>query len=188
MSQFSLCYKSHVVLAYSGLVKVASVRTDFQTIDVFDVAKTNALENVYDNRPNRNVYLDGAHQSSLLSEAVYHEALVHPGLFAHANPKRVAIIGGGECATLREVLKHKTVEEAIMIEIDEMMVNESRKYMPEWSDCGDIEGSTSWCVDDSRANMYYEDALAWFVDRYSEGESKIEESPGQIDVIIMDAL
>jgi spermidine synthase len=51
---------------------------------------------------------------------MYHEALVHPALFSHSNPKRVAIIGGGEGATLREVLKHNTVSEAIMIEIDEV--------------------------------------------------------------------
>ena len=43
-------------------------------------------------------------------------------MFAHRNPKRVAIIGGGEGATLREVLKHKTVEKVVMIEIDKVMV------------------------------------------------------------------
>ncbi len=117
-------------------------------------------------------------------EAAYHEALVHPAMFAHEAPKRVAIIGGGEGATLREVLKHNTVEEAIMIEIDEKMVNVSRQYIPEWSDCSDLEGSANWCVDDPRSTMYYEDALAWFMNRYSNGNSTAE----PIDVIIVDAL
>jgi len=135
-------------------------------------------------RPDRIVMLDGWIQSTLFHEAAYHEALVHPALFAHANPKRVAIIGGGEGATLREVLKHNTVEEAVMIEIDEMMVNVSRQYIPEWSDCSDLIGRSSWCVKDSRASVYYEDALAWFTDRYS-GDNK---STDPMDVIIMDDL
>jgi spermidine synthase len=105
-------------------------------------------------------------------------------MFSHTNPKRVAIIGGGEGATLREVLKHNTVKEAIMIEIDEMMVNVSRDYIPEWSDCSDLVGSAPWCVDDARARVYYEDALAWFMDRHSDGDRSEE----PMDVIIMDAL
>jgi len=52
---------------------------------------------------NRNIYLNGQIQSSLKGERAYHEALVHPAMITHPNPKRVAIIGGGEGATLREV-------------------------------------------------------------------------------------
>ena len=183
--------------------QVASIETDFQTIDIFDVAHNqNETLNLYDKdflihdaphlpkkagRPNRMIFLDGWTQSALLSEHVYHEALVHPALFAHVNPKRVAIVGGGEGATLREVLKHNTVEEAIMVEIDENMVNVSREYIPEWSDCRDIKGSASWCGDDPRASIYYEDAFAWFIDRYG-GSKKSQEHSRQIDVIIMDAL
>ena len=51
--------------------------------------------------------------------AAYHEALVHPALLSHPSPRRVAIVGGGEGATLREVLKHRTVTEVVMVEIDE---------------------------------------------------------------------
>lgn len=164
------------------------METDYQTLQVYDYAATEEdLVNSYYNRPDRIVFLDGAIQSSLKGEAAYHEALVHPALFAHHNPKRVAIIGGGECATLREVLKHDTVEETIMIEIDEEMVHASRQYMPEWSDCSDIEGSAEWCGDDDRVSMHYEDAFGWFVDHYSTKEKR-KRSPGKIDVIIMDAL
>jgi spermidine synthase len=128
--------------------------------------------------------LDGVLQSSLFHEAAYHEALVHPALFSHSNPKRVAIIGGGEGATLREALKHNTVEEVVMIDIDEKMVNVSRQHLPEWSDCSDMVGSASWCGDDPRAKIYYEDALTWFKTRYSDGGK----SDALMDVIIMDAL
>ena len=135
-------------------------------------------------QPDRIVFLDGWLQSTLLHEAAYHEALVHPAMFANDAPRRVAIIGGGEGATLREVLKHNTVQEAIMIEIDEEMVNVSRQYIPEWSDCSDLENSADWCIDDPRATMYYEDAIRWFLNRYSSDSSTAE----PIDVIIMDAL
>ena len=128
--------------------------------------------------------LDGLVQSSLFHEAAYHEALVHPALFSHSNPKRIAVIGGGEGATLREVLKHNTVEQAVMIDIDQMMVNVSRQYIPEWSDCSDIVGSASWCIEDPRAKVYYEDALAWFMTRYSDGTR----FDTLLDVIVMDAL
>eukprot|EP00957_Ditylum_brightwellii_P011457 866020-Ditylum_brightwellii.AAC.1 len=59
----------------------------------------------------------------------------------HDDPKRVAIIGRGEGTTLHEVLKHDTVEKCTMVEIDELMVMTSHKYLKEWSDCSDIVGS-----------------------------------------------
>jgi spermidine synthase len=130
------------------------------------------------------VFLDGVLQSNQFGESAYHEALVHPALFAHPHPRRAAIIGGGEGATLREILKHNTIEEAIMVEIDEIMVNVSRQYLPEWPDCSDLVGSAEWCGDDPRASIYYEDAIGWFISRY--GDERSEEA--KIDVIIMDAL
>lgn len=182
-------------------LQVVSVQTPFQRIDIYDFFKNKKrrLESYKEwllspssheardqplFRPDRKVMLDGWIQSTLYNEASYHEALVHPAMFSHANPERVAIIGGGEGATLREVLKHNTVKEAIMIDIDEMMVNVSREYLPEWSDCSDLVGSAPWCVDDARASLYYEDALAWFMDRYSDGNRSEE----LMDVIVVDAL
>ena len=137
-------------------------------------------------QPDRIVFLDGVMQSRRSGDAAYHEALVHPAMFAHSNPKRVAIIGGGEGATLREVLKHKTVEKVVMIEIDEQMVKLSREHLPDWSDCSMLEGSADSCFEDPRVELYCEDAFAWFIDRFSGNEEgRVEES---FDVIIMDAL
>ena len=132
-------------------------------------------------------------QSRRSGDAAYHEALVHPGMFAHINPKRVAIVGGGEGATLREVLKHNTVEKVIMIDIDEKMVQLSRQFLPFWSDCSMLDKSTQSCFNDPRVETYYVDAFKWFVERFSDaaqdvnvsGEELIEEP---FDVIIMDAL
>lgn len=135
--------------------------------------------------PDRIVYLDGVLQSRKTGEAAYHETLIHPAMFAHKNPKRVAIIGGGEGASLREVLKHKTVENVTMIEIDEMMVDVSRKYIPSWSDCSMLEGSAPSCFDDPRVEVQYRDAFAWFIDNFPSDEPALTEP---FDVIVMDAL
>ena len=109
---------------------------------------------------------------------------MQPALFTHKNPKRVAIIGGGECATLREALKHNTVEKVVMIEIDQVMMDTARSFLLEWNDCSDLEGSNGNCIDDPRAEIYAEDAFKWFADRYSNPDSSEE----PFDVIIMDAL
>jgi spermidine synthase len=183
---------------------VHSVQSKFQRIDVVDLlekkfgrtfeAYTKSLSNdgsFEAQHPeffqkDRTVWLDNILQSRTFGEAAYHEPLVHPAMFSHKNPKRVAIVGGGEGATLREVLKHKTVEKVVMIEIDEVMVNVSRTYLPEWGDCSNLIGSTHSCFDDPRADIHFKDAIAWFLDNFADKEDFDEDD--LFDVIIMDAL
>jgi len=189
-------------------VEVASTITKFQRIDIYDsinakegrnyLSYTKSLTNdgSYESLhpelllPEREVYLDGVLQSTRYGNEPYHEALVHPAAFAHPNPKRIAIIGGGEGATLREALKHNSVETVVMIEIDGEMVSVSREHLPDWNTCSDIEGSTDWCGDDPRSVMRYEDGMAWFDDRFSDEKKnkseKYQEDP--FDILIMDAL
>ena len=132
---------------------------------------------------------DGVLQSSLYGETAYHEALVHPAMISHPNPRRVAIIGGGEGATLREVLKHKTVEDVAMIDIDGEFVNLCREYLPEWSDCSDlVESAVDSCFDDERASVYFEDAFSWFIDRFGDHDRDSAKKEELFDVVIMDAL
>jgi spermidine synthase len=76
--------------------------------------------------------IDGDVQSSIKDEYIYHEALVHPAMLLHPNPKNVFVFGGGEGATLREVLKHRSVEKAIMIDIDEKEIELNKKFLSEW--------------------------------------------------------
>ncbi|MEM0235802.1 spermidine synthase, partial [Thermofilum sp.] len=73
--------------------------------------------------------IDNFIQSTEADEALYHELLVHPAMVLHPEPSRVLIIGGGEGATLREVLKHNTVKEAVMVDIDPVVVEFSKKYL-----------------------------------------------------------
>ncbi len=77
--------------------------------------------------------LDGKIQSSEADEFVYHEALVQPPMIAHPRPESVFIAGGGEGATLREALTHKTVKRAVMVDIDAEVVALCRKYLPDES-------------------------------------------------------
>jgi spermidine synthase len=77
----------------------------------------------------RCLVLDGYIQSAEVDEFMYHESLVHPAMILHPHPSRVLIVGGGEGATLREVLKYRTVEKVIMVDIDEDVVNISREYL-----------------------------------------------------------
>ena len=187
-------------------VEVATTTTKFQRIHIYDTIsaissdllsyqKSLSNDGSYQSKhaelylPNRVVFLEGVLQSTRFGNEAYHEALVQPAMFAHQNPKKVGIIGGGEGATLREVLKHKSLEKVKMIEIDEEMVSFSRKYLPDWSDCSDLIGSTDWCGDDKRADLIYEDGAAWFNNRFSDEKIDSDEYKEEpFDVLIMDAL
>jgi len=110
--------------------------------------------------------LDGKIQSSEADEFVYHEALVQPVMTAHPSPKKVLIAGGGEGATLREVLRHKTVEQVTMVDLDDEVVRVCRQYLPAFS---------AGAFDDPRTRLVVGDARAY-----------IEQCEQQFDVIIID--
>ena len=98
------------------------------------------------------LFLDGMPQSAVSDEYVYHEALVHPALIAHPAPTRVLIAGGGEGATLREVLRHPAVERAVMVDIDGELVDLCREH---------LAAMHQGAFDDPRAEIVIGDALAY---------------------------
>lgn len=114
----------------------------------------------------RCLVLDGKIQSSDADEFIYHEALVQPALITHPAPRRVFIAGGGEGATLREVLRHKTVARAVMVDIDAEVIALCRRYLPEHS---------AGAFEDSRAELHHADARKFLAD-----------SSDTYDVIIID--
>ena len=120
-------------------------------------------------------------QRSSRGEEVYYETLVHPGMFTHESPKNVAIIGGGG-ATLREVLKHNTVEYVVMTNIDPILVNLSHEYLKSWNDCSDIVNSSPLCFDDPRVELFHENTIENNILNSFNDESKLK-----FDVIIVDA-
>jgi spermidine synthase len=78
----------------------------------------------------RVLVLDGVVQITERDEFFYHEMLVHVAMNSHPDPRRVVVIGGGDGGTVREVLKHKSVEKVYFIEIDEEVINVSKKFFP----------------------------------------------------------
>ena len=114
----------------------------------------------------RILLLDGANQSSENDEYIDHEALVHPAMLTHGDPRSVLIIGGGEGATLREVLAHESVERLVMVDIDRELVELCKKHLPEWH-----RGR----FDDPRVELVFED-----------GKQYIERCDATFDVIVID--
>lgn len=96
----------------------------------------------------------------------YHEMLVHPALFSHPNPQDIVIIGGGDCGTLKEVLKHP-VRSAIQIEIEEKVTRLAQEHFPELCTSND----------DPRASLVFADGIEW-----------MKNAPaGSADVVIIDS-
>jgi len=139
--------------------------------------------------PNHVLYLDGVAQSSLDDDVVYHEHLIHPGMLVHpSGPKRVAILGGGEGASLREVLKYATVEEAYMIELDDGVVNQSLEHLKQMNNCSYNAPGYKNCFEDPRTRLVVEDCVGWFKKRFHGDACRYKANESRFDVIIMDLL
>ena len=98
----------------------------------------------------KGLVLDGKWQSCTADEFIYHETLVQPAALAHGSPKQVLILGGGEGATIREVLRWHTVEKVMMIDIDREVVQACQEHLPEMHQDA---------FDDSRVELVFGDAL-----------------------------
>ncbi|XWS26458.1 hypothetical protein CRYUN_Cryun26dG0034400 [Craigia yunnanensis] len=73
--------------------------------------------------------IDGKMQSAEVDEFIYHECLIHPAFLFHSNPRTVFIMGGGEGSAAREALRHKSIEEVVMCDIDQEVVNFCRRFL-----------------------------------------------------------
>lgn len=96
-----------------------SGQSQFQRVDVLDTTGFGRI-----------MTLDGLMMVTERDEFVYHEMISHVPLLAHPNPSRVLVIGGGDGGTLREVLRHDCVQEAVLCEIDGDVVEASRQFLP----------------------------------------------------------
>ncbi len=134
---------------------IYSARTEFQSVEIVDTRSFGIC-----------LVLDGKIQSSDRDEFIYHEALVHPAMLSHSSPETVFIAGGGEGATLREVLAHKTIKKVVMVDIDKQVIDICRHHLPLFH-----EGS----FDDRRLELHFTDARAY-----------LRETARKFDVIIID--
>ena len=78
----------------------------------------------------RMMFLDEMVMVTEKDEFVFHEMAVHVALNTHPNPKNVLVIGGGDGGSIREILKHKKIENAVLVEIDERVVKTSQEFLP----------------------------------------------------------
>ena len=123
---------------------------------------------VFENpRFGRVMVLDGIVQTAEGDEFVYHEMLAHVPLFAHGSARRVLIVGGGDGAMLREVLRHREVERAVQVEVDTVVIDACREHLPDHS---------AGAFDDPRAEIVIAD-----------GARFVAETAERFDVLICDS-
>lgn len=131
-------------------------KTPYQTIDIYATERFGRL-----------MVIDGFIMLSDRDNFLYHEMMSHPALFTQPDPRRVVIIGGGDCGTLREVLKHPRVEAAVQVEIDERVTRLAEEFFPELCESNG----------DERAELRFEDGIRWMA----------EAPAGSVDVVIVDS-
>ncbi|MSP28268.1 MAG: polyamine aminopropyltransferase [Methylococcales bacterium] len=136
--------------------KLHEEQSDFQFLEIYE---TETFGNL--------MVIDGCTMVSTRDNFFYHEMISHPALYTHPNPKRVWIIGGGDCGTLREVLKHPAVEHAVQIDIDERVTRLAEIYFPELCESNN----------DPRADLKFIDGIKWVKDA----------APNSVDIIIVDS-
>lgn len=136
--------------------KLDEVQSPFQKIEIYDSTDWGKV-----------MLIDGAMMVTTRDNFFYHEMMAHAPLFTHANPENVVIIGGGDCGTLREVLKHPGVKTAVQCDIDEQVTVMARKYFPELCESNE----------DPRATVMFDDGIAYMKNA----------APESIDVVIVDS-
>lgn len=127
-------------LSLSVAEKLADQQSEFQRIEVYRTTHFGKL-----------LTLDGLVMLTERDHFIYHEMLAHPALFTHPKPRQVAIIGGGDCGLLTEVLKHDTVETATQIEIDPAVTEVALQYFSDFAAARQ----------DPRAQLLFIDGAAW---------------------------
>lgn len=136
--------------------KLHEEQSQFQNIAIYETAGFGPL-----------MVIDGYIMLSERDNFLYHEMMSHPALFTHPNPQNVCIIGGGDCGTLREVLRHTGVQQAVQIDIDERVTRLAERYFPEL--CASNQ--------DPRAELLFADGIDWME----------RAAPASLDVIIVDS-
>jgi len=143
-------------IGFRTRARLHAEQTPFQSIEIHDSTDWGKL-----------MVIDGCMMLTSRDNFFYHEMISHPALFTHARAKRVVIIGGGDCGTLREVLRHDVVESAVQVEIDERVTRLAEQYFPELCEANN----------DPRAQLLFDDGIKYMAD--CEAES--------VDVVIVDS-
>lgn len=145
-----------VALSLKGARRLHAEQTGYQKIEIYETESFGTL-----------MVIDGCIMLTDRDNFVYHEMMAHPVLFTHPAPRHVLIVGGGDCGTLQEVLRHPDVERVTQAEIDERVTRLSEEYFPELCAANG----------DPRAHFHFDDAIQWIKDAEA----------GSLDVVIVDS-
>lgn len=143
-------------IGFRTVHKLEEVQSPFQKIEIFETTDFGKL-----------MVIDGAMMVSSRENFFYHEMMSHAPLYTHPAPKHVVIIGGGDCGTLRECLKHTDVDRVVQCDIDEQVTRMAEKYFPELCERNS----------DPRATVMFDDGIAYMANA----------APESIDIIIVDS-
>ena len=125
-----------------------SKQSPFQKVEIFET----------DSTLGRVLTLDDLMMTTEGDEYHYHEMITHIPMMHHKSPESVLVIGGGDGGTIREVLKHKTVKKVVLCEIDGMVIDSCKEFLP-----------TIACeLDNPKVEIKVEDAIEFIKDKKSE--------------------
>ncbi len=149
MSEF---YKEITPAGFGIAIKQKQVlfskQSPFQKVEIIDS----------DSELGKILTLDDLMMTTEGDEFYYHEMISHIPMMHHKNPETVLVIGGGDGGTVREVLKHSSVKKVVLCEIDGMVIDACKQYLPTIA-CG---------LDDNRVEIKVEDAIAYIKDKKDE--------------------
>jgi spermidine synthase len=154
MSVFAEKLNADASLVFDGEV-VLSLQTPHQKLELIESATFGKL-----------LRLDGCNMTSEQDEWYYHEALVHPAATAHAAPKRALILGGGDLGSAEELLKHSTIEDIDLVEIDSAVIECAKQAF------GRMHAN---CFDNPRLHI-----------RCADGKTVLAAASSAYDLIVLD--
>lgn len=131
-------HDSHMRLGYRIRDVLFSERSPWQKVEVVDSRAWGKM-----------LLIDGMVMLTEKDEFVYHEMISHIPVLMHRHPRQVMIIGGGDGGTVRELLKHDSIEKILLCELDDLVLEASRRFFPEVA-CG---------LDDDRVEIFIGDGL-----------------------------
>lgn len=152
-----------IALLVAGLIKadaLTSLAEDNLFADEIIYTKTTRYQRIVITRGRAGfqLFLNGHLQFSSADEYRYHEALVHPAMELHGSPRRILVLGGGDGLALREVLRHGSVEEVTLVDLDPDMSNLPERFPP-------LAELNNHAFRDPRVTVINQDAMIWLEGR-----------------------
>lgn len=150
------CHEAGAAFGLAIEERLYDEQSEYQRVEVYQTTHFGRL-----------MTLDGLVMLTQRDHHHYHEMLVHPALFLHPQPQRVLVVGGGDCGTLTEVLKHDSVQAVVQVELDPAVTRAAQACFPE------LHAAT----EDPRVTLEFGDGIAWLRDA----------AAGSFDVILIDS-